>query len=319
MLGIQSIAEYDFDEYRKSLEIFQEKIQNIHKIEINKYPKTQFKIYAFSDCAYMESTSLIQLIDFYSLLRSELFVFEIFFNAALCEGELSASIENLDFFKSTVFRDVNTVKVYQMQNKYKGIGITIDKDIVKKNNDQISNFIVKSIFQPTANEFKFTEYWDIKYVKSENDDSSLLTIIKFYVSLYSKLKRYNSNAARYYLSAISTLILQLDKSDMVIAHEDILLGTETTNYILNLNCTDVSYNVFHLLYINNLLKNVCGDEKNDYLLELCFDLLDKTKIRSLNLLSEFKEIANIPTSIMSARNKERLSIYLNRCIDIVQS
>ena len=97
MLGIQSVAEYDYDEYRKSLEIFQEKIQFICEVEVRKHPNNKIQIYNFSDCAYIESTSLIQLIDFYSMLRSELFIDGIFFNAALCEGSLNAHTNKKQF------------------------------------------------------------------------------------------------------------------------------------------------------------------------------------------------------------------------------
>lgn len=312
MLGIQSVAEYDYDEYRKSLEIFQEKIQFICEVEVRKHPNNKIQIYNFSDCAYIESTSLIQLIDFYSMLRSELFIDGIFFNAALCEGSLNAHTNKSKFVKSTIFESTNTVKVYQMQNQYKGIGITIDKKIIKKYKNQIKDKIVKSIFQPNAHELNYIEYWDIKYNKPEVENISLLLIIKYLISTYSKLRRFNSKASRYYVAAINTLILQLDKADIVIEENNELLATEITKYILKLENTDVSYNLFLLLFVNVLFDRICGNEKNTLLQESCFDLLDKFQIKNNNILGEFKEISKIPNSVLNIRSKELLSDYLNR-------
>ena len=314
MLGIQSVAEYDYDEYRKSLEIFQEKAQFICENEAKKLPKEQIQIYIFSDCAYVESTSLNQLLDFYSQLRSELFINEIFFNAALSEGSLNAKINKNKLVKSAIFESTNTVKVYQMQSRYKGIGITVDKEVVNKYKEQIGNKLVKSIFQPNASELNFIEYWDIKYNRPNSEGLSLLLIIKDLISIYSRLKRFNSNASRYYISAISTLILQLDKSELVIENDYDLKETEITKYILSLNSDiDVSYNLFFLLFINVLFDRICGNGKNSLQEEACFNLLDNFKqIKNTNLLREFEEIPKIPKSILNTRNKELLSVYLNR-------
>ena len=315
MLGIQSVAEYDYDEYRKSLEIFQEKVQFICESEAKKHPDNKIQIYIFSDCAYIESTSLIQLVDFYSMLRSELFIDGIFFNAALCEGRLNANTSISKHVTSTIFESINTVKVYQMQNQYKGIGITIDKEIINKYKDQIENKLVMSIFQPNAHELNFIEYWDIKYSKPSNKNLSLLLIIKYLLSTYSKLRRYNSKASRYYVAAINTIILQLDKEDIVIEENNELFATEITKYILKLENTDVSYNLFLLLFVNVLFDRICGNEKNTLLQESCFDLLDNFQIKNNNILREFKEISKIPNSILNVRGKELLSDYLNRYFD----
>ena len=205
----------------------------------------------FSDCAYVESNSLIQLIDFYSALRSELFFDDIFFNASLCMGKLGTSKSDSTFVKSTIFKDTSTVKVYQMQNNFKGIGITIDKDIVVSNKGEktICNKLVKSFYQPNANELKFIEYWDIKYNRPNSTELAFLLIIQHLITTYSKQKLLNKNAARYYISAISTIISQLNKTDIINENGTTITHTEITKYILSLRSNDyVSYNLFIILF-----------------------------------------------------------------------
>ena len=106
--------------------------------------------------------------------------------------------------------------------------------------------------------------------------------------------------------------MQLDKEDIVIEENNELLATEITKYILKLENTDVSYNLFLLLFVNVLFDRICGNEKNTLLQESCFDLLDNFQIKNNNILCEFKEISKIPNAILNIRSKELLSDYLNR-------
>lgn len=314
MLGIQSVAEYDYEKYRKSLEIFHEKVNFICSNEAKKQ-NDSMELNIFSDCAYVESNSLIQLIDFYSALRSELFFDDIFFNASLCMGKLGTSKSDSTFVKSTIFKDTSTVKVYQMQNNFKGIGITIDKDIVVSNKGEktICNKLVKSFYQPNANELKFIEYWDIKYNRPNSTELAFLLIIQHLITTYSKQKLLNKNAARYYISAISTIISQLNKTDIINENGTTITHTEITKYILSLRSNDyVSYNLFIILFINVLFNKICENDDNSFAEEICFNLLDDFQIQKINLLSEFKEISKIPRYILSTKNKELLSEYLNR-------
>lgn len=127
LLGIKSIATYSPQAYHDKIKRF----QDLLKYYEDNILKCNHKLIAFSDCAYVQCESLCELISFFQKLRQELMLREIFFNAAVIEGDLELSYhsngEGTDIKSSfTMFNSPSTVKVYSKQNSFTGIGVSVD-------------------------------------------------------------------------------------------------------------------------------------------------------------------------------------------------
>lgn len=201
LLGIKSVATYSPQVYHEKISQFQSVLKYHSKKRLN----GTYKLMAFSDCAYIQSDNLLELIVFFQKVRQELMSREIFFNAAILPGDLGISNEkeNDDENRSFImFKSESTVKVYSKQNSFTGIGISVDGVI---NNQEIKDYIIKSCYNVYStepnNKYKiYKEYFDIVY---ESNDTTLLGfIIKEYIETFSL----DTRAARYYLSGISTVL-----------------------------------------------------------------------------------------------------------------
>ena len=171
LLGIKELAQYEPLKYFNAMRNFLNSIvesSNMLKGEKKKEPK--FEIYFFSDCAYLQSSNLIILLEFIRNVRVCLFGASEdnhYMTGAITTGNLKAvsinsylnelnkklhlsiidsidseqfkfiheSIKSPDFsnnlnFNGTIFQSEDVSRVYSMQNELKGIGIRIDRQAI---------------------------------------------------------------------------------------------------------------------------------------------------------------------------------------------
>ena len=93
---------------------------------------TKQQIYAFSDCAYLEASTLSQIVSTLYTLRAELLMQQRFFVAAVACGTLNASVVDKKNLYCQNFSGADISRVYVAQNVLKGIGISIDSTIISK-------------------------------------------------------------------------------------------------------------------------------------------------------------------------------------------
>lgn len=86
LLGTKDLSTHDADAYRDSIKVFSECLE--------RSLADGCEAYAFSDCAYLESKSLTQIISTLDILRSELLMQQRFLTAAVTSGTLGASVLN---------------------------------------------------------------------------------------------------------------------------------------------------------------------------------------------------------------------------------
>lgn len=211
LLGIKAIADFNFSLYYGYIKVFHEELSKIIKTCKNT------KVYSFSDCAYMESSDLNELLDVLVSLRKSLILNQIFFNAALTEGKLNAKINSSNVSSAresifTLFESADVVKAFSMQVNYSGIGVFVDASILnnldKNMKNKIENRLVDSAFCTSldlkSGEFSFRAYKDVKYFDVTID------LVKYIIENYITTMTLNVRASRYYLSALYTCLNQLD-------------------------------------------------------------------------------------------------------------
>ena len=167
----------------------------------------------FSDCAYAQSSNLIELITFLVQVRDRLMSCGLYFNAVVKEGDLGISNVKGTEARHTlgvVFTNSSIADLYITQSKFKGIGISVDEKIIEdimldgriKINrciflDKVSdsnNMIVKPLM-----------YYDVAF-NFEHHLKEIEYFLKiFYRDFYSAYVK-SPRFGKYYVSAICNLL-----------------------------------------------------------------------------------------------------------------
>lgn len=216
LLGIKSIALYDIEKYKDAIEYFQQELLNC-----SKSAKDIF-IYAYSDCAYVQANDLEQMIIFLREFRFRMLLENLFFNAAITKGKLDASVKTENHNVVVSFNDNQTIQAYMKQVLFKGVGVYIDCDIP----EDMEKYVAKSLYQPQYDQLGFVSFYDIKYKipSKKNRCEYMVLLMNRIVSEYLKQSFLNKSAARYYISAITTLINGMNLEDIFKLENEIVLG-----------------------------------------------------------------------------------------------
>lgn len=318
MLGLQSIAAYDIEKYKQSLDNFH--IYSIGAIEKTqtKFADCKIKIYLFSDCAYVESFGLEPLIYFFRILRLSLFTKHIYFQAAITKGKLSCESQDInDDIRTTAFKGIDTVKVYQLQNDFKGIGILVDKSLISSLELNLKQIITTSVFKADENKDEYTPYYDISF-EHPSQELGMFSIIRPLVQTYQRMQILNARASRYYISAICSIISNLEAGDIAtIKNNDEVKTSSITDFIFNKDQASeesTDYNVFRIIYVNRIYSLFKKKEGSSWNLSICNSIFDQIQLSSYELLTGFKDLDSIPSFILEVQNKEFLADYLS-CYD----
>lgn len=218
LLGTKAVSRNDGDKYFDIIIYFSKALKNSLV--------GSCKAYCFSDCAYMESETLLDLVNSLVQLRERLLQENIFFNAAICNGQLNphrySGKDNLNGF---LFNDKTISKVYSLQSSFNGIGILIEDSLAqeilntKGKNAEVKKYIAENFFLPDIEHpHEIKKFYDILlFNKQDLIDSSTTPstldyyweyCIEQYIHSNIKSKRYG----RYYISLIINLIASLDLS-----------------------------------------------------------------------------------------------------------
>ena len=139
LLGTQELVKNSPGAYIDKINTFALRLKNALSTFDN---AKDLRIYVFSDSVYLEANSLKLMCDFMTIIRSDLFSEEIFFNAAICRGSLdikrNEEYSRLGYF----FEGQDAVKAYREQASFTGIGIHISKDLT----DIIKERIITSTY-----------------------------------------------------------------------------------------------------------------------------------------------------------------------------
>ncbi len=211
LLGTKNLMLDDTEEYGRN-------VRDFNRILRTRGGRNS-RIYAFSDCAYLENENLMALLDTMDQIRDGLMVLGRFFTAAVSEGSLEAAVLNPEDngeVHGFSFSAGGISKVYVMQSSMKGIGIQIDRDIYKKlrrENTELSrrivcNYYISNLEQLPAAPPKLEAFYDLLMLPSDAVESNM-TINLYFSYIIGNYMRANIRSpryGRYYLSPVINLL-----------------------------------------------------------------------------------------------------------------
>lgn len=145
LLGTKGFCEQE-DLYYKNIKKFSRSIETLAPLLAS-----TGRIGIFSDCVYIESSQLDNMLLFLTKLRAMLIGDELFFNAALSKGQLGVESigytpdDNSNLF-GVRFTNKEIASIYCKQTKFRGVGIWIDQNVLSEINSRKNIKIVKSLF-----------------------------------------------------------------------------------------------------------------------------------------------------------------------------
>lgn len=217
LVGVRELAKSEPNAVLQHLTTFKDRVN-----EMSRCLDVSDKIYFFSDSAFVETSNLPRLLDFFENLRSSLFFSRIFFKAAISKGSLQrqdanecgsqfsgaekkrrASIVQGSFFGH------NAAKLYSEQERLKGIAISIDVEL------QARRAMVPSVFLPEANSNRAICFQDLRYPKNDLGPGVFSEVIDAIEELRSKPSggiEVTRKLVRYYLPIFVSMAQCIDLS-----------------------------------------------------------------------------------------------------------
>ena len=299
LLGTKDLSTHDADAYRDSIKVFSECLE--------RSLADGCEAYAFSDCAYLESKSLTQIISTLDILRSELLMQQRFLTAAVTSGTLGASVLNKGALHCKNFSGAAISRVYVAQSSLKGIGILIDPALINMRNPaqnkfpKVNCFWIHNFYVSNINKLsELTPFYDLQINPDENQLSAYLDYtLREYRKANIKSKRYG----RYY---ISLLINILSAASLRIPVSDEPFSSPLLCRVYNVCRHDAYFSQnapgfsYIFLYLLNRLytENECSNFTKDFL----------KKILSLNIVNSYiSDFSKIPMGIMSQHALDKLA------------
>jgi hypothetical protein len=339
LLGIKELAKYNPLEYFFSMEKFRNKIIKSAKHFKNDNANIKSKVHFFSDCCFIQSNDLELIFKFLAHLRKELLQDDdsLFFSASITYGKLDAvelsnngydklnqNIREMiesngvsEYLSGTIFQSDDISRVYVLQTEFKGTGIYVDDECIKKWKDSFENevdfnekykkYISESFFFPSINTNTIKAYKDLKILDTENRPLYFNKLIERYYNSNAKNKKYG----RFYLSLLANWVSSSNYSKIEYDNITEKLIEDSLPIVLknliskNLVINEIKHNahLFEYVYFF-LLKKLyedrnCRDSVTNYFIKNIIIKNAKCK----RLLSNLDEI---PNAILTPEHKEFL-------------
>jgi len=224
LLGIKELARYDKKGYNSAMFTFREQLFFHAAVFNNPENSINSHIYFFSDCAFIESDSLVTILNYLRSLRKQLNSSKNhFFTAAVTSGELKAVSFNgqksiikkdpnlyylddrANFLSGTIFNSDDVSKVFIIQNSFKGIGVFIDNSCLEKHREFIEEKYYKLI-EEKYNTEKEEDYISVKEAKNITVEDRKLAKLKADQEFSDFIKRYISES--FFFPSITTNTVQ---------------------------------------------------------------------------------------------------------------
>ncbi len=214
LLGTKAAAQQSQKQYEKLIREFRDAIDGA----TNEFASSKDKIWAFSDCAYVQTENEQKMFDFYQKLRECLIPNSIFFTAAMDIGELKtlppikdvvSAKRNRENVQSkshssvklgAFFVGTDTTRIYAQQSALTGIGITCGQQLLPKYRQQLC----LSYYYSTQDCTKLAKFWDLEY------EAPSIIMLESVVAQLVKTRFENMHASRYYLSAVVSILKSFD-------------------------------------------------------------------------------------------------------------
>lgn len=184
------------------------------------------KVGVFSDCVYIESSELKNILDFLSRLRVMLIGDSLFFNAAISYGKLGVEPikGNCKNIFGVRFTNKDISSIYHKQTSFRGIGIWIDPSLLRQIENVTDYKPISSVFYVKEERngaivyhpqryYDVPLFWDNRYNNMyaiERKRNILSIIIKSLYISHCKSQKYGA----YYISLLINILRCCDPNQL---------------------------------------------------------------------------------------------------------
>jgi hypothetical protein len=276
------------------------------------------KVYFFSDCAYIESVNLDDLVKYIREIRRTLLEEGYYLKGAIGPGALDASEahSSQEITNSTIRKQrekvvkgsvfgTDVVPIYALQDSLRGIGIRIDKrvaDVFEKR-----HYRVNSCHLPQSNSTHAECFDDIKFDDRELEDKILRAFIRTFFTSKTKSKKYG----RYYIPFVLSWINSTDFSAVEVDEKKKKIHSQSTPLIFNMllngtfekyfaDLTGIEY--IYFAFLNKIYSECANSQK----------LVEKVVGHVANKKRMVSRLENLPECILNGENRDEFLKYLSR-------
>lgn len=219
LLATKSTALSSNDEFSNALRSFYKSVvANSGELGENK------KIRIFADCFYFEEQSAVKAVKFLQVIRNTLSSKGLFIKASIGGGQLDdssiiSSVEEIDGLSLSgiegITFGIDVVRIYLNSEKFKGIGVYVDESFkvalrAEVLDEEIEDFLVKSVFFPNDRTSIMEEYWDIapSHIEKANED----THFKEFMAVFEEARTLRRKYSKLYFPILINWINSIDIS-----------------------------------------------------------------------------------------------------------
>lgn len=295
IIGIKALADIDPETYTERIDKFYTVLDNILHDNID---TDQFMIDGNRDYFFIKSEKILTLIVFLQKLRSKLimsYTDPIFCRGVIMSGEYNLLDPDSSSLKSYGFKNFDpfTAQLYGELDNFKGIGIKIDINVIKKlSKKSIEKYTINNYYIEDFNNAIFDEFYDVNLAKDFRFPE-----MRKVCNGFEKANNLSPKLSRYFIPLFNNIILNWKyKTNETIIEKrqeyiDQKASRKRTNSLLGIH----EYDLEQLLckgYFNRF-KKVSGI-RIIYLYFLC-NLYGKTLINDKSNKSEICELE--PSSV----------------------
>lgn len=304
--------------------------------------------YIYSDCAYLESSSLGTLINALDQIRKELMSKNIYIRGSICEGTLGAINKDTDIgsiskygnctiqkilyslitdnnnaqFNGTIFTSKDVAKAYSYESSTKGVAIRVDPALVLTSKINLMNIDEKTIWKEPINSLSNNIVTIVKsgYITETNgliDYNSIYDISYTYDEEESKhvLQKLLQDYLKCVISDIRTsryyitvFISYINSQDFKHDTDKSFLYTQLLSLKNDKNLYGIGFDFVYFALINKIYNDIAPKDR-DYAANLVIRLINDND----SIIAYFRNIYSLPDELISQYSKELL------CEDIVNN
>ena len=205
-LGMSDMARLDDVGFYLALENFYQNVTNSAGLL-----DENARVHHFSECAYVESSSLESIVTYLQAVRSKLLLYGIYIRGAVGKGTLSplggktTALDN-DGKVTGIYFGSDVVPIFRLESSLKGIGLRIDDE----HSGDFSKYRVQSFFLPNDGKREIKCFWDLRFVQSDLKDSTFRKFLEDFLIINTTSRR----IGRYYVSFLVTWIQSYDLAEL---------------------------------------------------------------------------------------------------------
>ncbi|MCF0049547.1 hypothetical protein LXM25_05750 [Dyadobacter sp. LJ53] len=318
LVGLKEYAEDNPAIFNNTVKEFKETIHSTFTLYFDhyeSYKNTDFEVYIYRDYSYFQCSDFDKLVNYIILLQSRFFEAQsYFFRSVVIKGRLN--LNHTPNPKSTIFNVNNQVlvnsfglseiptRLYGMMERFKGVGILVDEQIVSNLHDQSKTFTNYYVTELLSR--KLESFQDISFL----NDNSLFYSLKKILEIISESRNMSKKLARFYIPLLINIAKNYNYSlENKLPSLTSLVGKGTLNKLRTIHGIEL----FYCAIIDSIFNEEDRISKSENLVNNIQDFLKSH-------LSGFQAsaLSNEHKSIVSAMYEEKFGKRLEIDTQVVE-